>query len=253
MLDFLKRKKKEEKEQKGRKESGEIGIKGKMKSMSDLKKELKKLTIFGEIKEENGGITGLIVESTDKNKNPHLFIRINFNKDSVTANYSIPPEVPNPTMRELHVTRTVFTILSLLEERSVFLPERADLYSKTMKALELGNGLADSDSLKMKYELQRCTADRGLMKQELDILRQEKEGLNHKLLELEKKCSLLEDRVRQLESMTDSELDREIIRWVEEHDGTLDEEGFCSSLGVQGRRLEERMDSLSKRGVIRIV
>jgi hypothetical protein len=40
---------------------------------------------------------------------------------------------------------------------------------------------------------------------------------------------------------------------VEEHDGKLNDAQFCSALAIGARRLEERLDSLSKRGVIRFV
>jgi len=159
----------------------------------------------------------------------------------------------HPDMRKLHVAKTLFTLLALLEEQGAFIPKRHDLYNKTMEALELGMGFFGIDPLRMKFELDNYAKDNGDMKTELSSLKLEKEGLNHQLLELDKRCSMLEDRIRQLEGMTDAELDREIIRWVGEHDGKLDDEGFCSAMNIRCQRLEERLDSLSKRRVIRIV
>lgn len=254
MLGFLFGRKKEENATVSKwEESGKISISGRLKSVQHLREQLGKLSIFSQIQEEEEGLTTLIVESTDKDKKPHLFIKLAFSQDSAKAVYSIPPEVPNPLARKLQVVKTLLTLLSLLEEADAFVPERADLYTKAMGALDLGAEFADADSLRMKYDLDRYVHENSAMKADLATIKQEKEGLDHQMLELERKCSHLEERVRQLEGMTDGELDREIVRWIGEHGGRLDEDGFCSAMRLSGSRLGERLDSLSKRGVIRIV
>ena len=133
------------------------------------------------------------------------------------------------------------------------MPDREDLYGKMTEAFAIVKNFADHDSLKMKFELDSLRKDNSALKIELSNLKEEKEGLNHQLVELEKKCTHFDERVRQLESLTDRELDREIVKWVEEHDGKLDDVRFCGSLGIRGSRLEERLDSLSRSGVIRFV
>ncbi len=236
-----------------REASAKIKILGNLKNIAKLRKEIHKLSIFNEVRWENGVLSCLIVESADKDKTPHLFIRFSFKQDSASAEYSIPPEVVHPDARRLHVVKTLFTLLSLLEERGAFISRRDDFYNKTMEALELSAEFFGIDPLQMKFELDHYAKDNGFMKTELSSLKLENEGLNHQLLELDKKCNLLEDRVRQLEGMTDNELDREIIRWIGEHGGKIDDEGFCSAMNIRCQRLDERLDSLSKRGVIRIV
>jgi len=233
--------------------SGSFSVKGSLQSAAKLKSELSTMSMFSGLSEENGIVNAMVVESTDRKKNPYMFIKLSFRADGLEAFYSIPPEVPNPEIRKLDVMRSIFTISSLLEKKGAFLPDREDLYGKMAEAFSIVKNFADHDSLKMKFELDSLRKDNTALKIELSNLKEEKEGLNHQLVELEKKCTHFDERVRQLESLTDRELDREIVKWVEEHDGKLDEVRFCGSLGIQGSRLEERLDSLSRNGVIRFV
>jgi hypothetical protein len=232
--------------------TGSIRIRGRLANPAALKAELKSMSIFGEPDEKGGCVSAMIVESMDRERKPHLYVSFLFGPGVIEAEYSIPPEVPNPAVRRIEATKTAFTVASLLESRGAFLPERADLYQKTMEALDAGVHLADADTLKAKYRLDGLSAENSSMKAEVSGLKAEKEGLNHQLLALERKCQLLEERVKALETMTDSELDKEIVRWVEEHNGRLDSAKFCGSFGVRGQRLEERLDVLAKQGVLRV-
>jgi|GEM_PF-4591893 len=251
---FLRKNGKKKKEKKApRKDSSIIRIAGKMKDSEKLKSELRSLSMFQDINQKDKLVCAMIVESTDKAKNPHKYIKFTFGQDGCEAYFTIPPEVPNPEMRELEVMRTVFTLLSLLETKKAFSPDREELYSKVVAAFEMSSDLLGSDILHIKYELDKHVAENTAMRGEVARLKEENEGLNHQFVELEKRSQKLEERIRHLESLTDSELDREIVRWVEEHYGKLNEEKFCNSLSVSGSRLEERLDSLSKRGVIRLV
>jgi hypothetical protein len=240
-------------EAKPRDTSGTMTVRGKMVSPKKLMNELASLSIFQGSDKKDDAVRAMIVESTDRQKNPYLYIRLVFSPESAEATYSIPSEVPNPTLRRLQVAKTLFTLLSLLEAKGVFLPDRNDLYSKTMEALDIASGFSSSDALKMKYDLDRYAGENGVLKAELSKLKEEKDGLGLRLLEFEKKEQQLEERVRQLEGLTDSEIDREIIKWVEEHSGKLNDVQFCSTFAIGAHRLEERLDSLSKKGVIRLV
>jgi len=231
---------------------GKLRVKGSGKGAGKIKEALHSLSIFQKLDNEGEAVTAMIIESTDRNKNPHLYIDFKFKNDGVEAKFSIPPEVPNPSMRKLEATRTLFTVVSFLEARGVFLPDRNDLYQKTMEAFDTAAGFASMDCMAMKYRLDLYSAENTNFKGELGRLKVEKEGLNHNLMDLERRCQELEERVHTLEGLTDSELDREIIRWVEEHNGKLNPEKFCASANIGGKRLEERLDSLSKKGVIRL-
>jgi predicted RNase H-like nuclease (RuvC/YqgF family) len=156
-------------------------------------------------------------------------------------------------MRRLKVMKTLFTVLSLLENRGAFIPDREDFYSKTMEAFDISTSFSDMEPLRMKYDLSRYAEENSRLKAEMIKLKEEKEALSHEAVEQDRKIEVIEERVRKLESMTDNELDREIIRWVEDHSGKLHEEKFCTSFSIKAQRLEERLDALSKAGVIRIV
>lgn len=236
-----------------RPDSGSFGIAGCAKSLPKLINELKGISVFQNVEVSKDHIKAMIVQSTDKKKNPYLYISFEFSKNGLKVFYTIPPEVANPQMRWLEVMKSVFTVVSLLEAKKVFLPEREDLYSKTVEFFDVISGFTDPDTLRLKYELERFRQDNSSLRNEQAILKNEKEGLNHQLVELEKRNETLEDRVKRLESLTNTELDREIMKWVEDHSGKLHEEKFCESFGISGTRLEERIDSLSKKGVIRIV
>lgn len=233
--------------------SGSLAIGLKMAGAGRLKSELSSLSMFQDVKEDGGTVRAMIVESTDRNKKPHLFITFAFGQKALDVEYSMPPEVPNGMVRKLGVMKSVFTLLSLLESRGVLVPDRGEMYTKMLEAFTISSAFADTDVLRMKHELDSARAKGAAMAASLSALKAEKEGLSLQLLEVEKKCQLLEGRVKQLEGMTDAELDREIIRWVEDHSGKLNDARFCESLGIATQRLEERLDSLSKRGVIRIV
>lgn len=249
---IFQKEKKEEKAQE-RPSSGTVQIKGKMKDAAKLEKELKSMSLFHEVSKSGKKIEAIIVESTDRNKKPYLYITFSFSDDSVEVYYSITPEVPNPTLRKLNVLKSVFTTLSLLEAKGAFQTDREELYAKTMEAFEISSSLADVDSLKMKYELERYAVENAKNKEEVKKLKNEKEGLNHELLGLEKRCQLLDERVAKLESLTNGEIDREIVKWAEDHYGKLNSEKFCDSFNVSAQRLEERLDALSKKGGIKIV
>lgn len=236
-----------------RPKAGSISVKGKLKAAPKLKSELGTLTMFSNIVQDKNTVNALIVESMDRQKNPHLFIRFSFSPGSADVEYSITPEVANPSMRRLQVMRTVFTVLSLLESKDAFHPDREDLYSKTMEAFDISTSFKDMEPLKMRYDLGRYAEENTRLKAEAAKLKEEKEALNHELVELGRKAEALEERAKALERMTDNELDREILRWVEDHSGKLHEEKFCASFTITGQRLEDRLDALSKAGVIRIV
>jgi hypothetical protein len=250
---FLKDKKPSAPRQVERADSGTIIIRGKIKDISKLKKELKSVSVFQNIEESKNGLKAMIVQSTDKRKNPYLYITFEFKQNSLEIYYSIPAEIPNPQMRMLEVMKSVFTMVSLLESRDAYIPDREDLYSKTVEAFDMISRFAQPDMLHLRYELDCLMQQENSLRSELTSLKNEKEGLNHQLVELEKRNEMLEERIKKLESLTDNELDREIVRWVEDHSGKLHEDKFCDSFGIAGSRLEERLDFLSKRGVIRIV
>lgn len=233
--------------------SAALKLGARVASAAKLKSELASLAMFQDVREDGGAVRGMIVESTDRNKKPHLYISFTFGKETLEVEYSIPPEVPNLMVRKLDVLKSVFTVISLLEARGVMSPDRGDLYGKTLEAFTISSAFADTDVLRMKHELDVARARNASAGASLAALKAEKDGLSLQLLELEKRCQLLEARVKQLEGMTDAELDREIMRWVEDHSGKLNDARFCESIGITGQRLEERLDSLSKKGVIRIV
>ncbi len=234
-------------------ESGSLAIKGETKNLTKLEKELKTISVFSEVKKEKDQLVAMIVESTDRNKKPYKYIQFTFTPGSAEVFFTNPPEVPNPTIRRLEVTKSFFSVLSLLESNGVFVPDRKELYEKTMDAFEIRESFVSSDVQRMKYDLDKARLENSRYKEELTRLKNEKESLTHELLGLEKKTQLLEDRVRKLESLTDNEIDQNILKWVEEHDGSLNEGKFCDTYGINAQRLEERLDALSKKGVIRIV
>lgn len=240
------------KKEKERPASGNMAFKGMVKNAAKLKHELAALPGFSGVGGSKEEVTAMMVESTDKNKNPYLYISFSFGKGGAVISYSIPPEIPNPSLRRLQVSRTAFTCLSILEEKGAFVPDRADFYTKAMEAFEDITGLMDTDTMRMRYELGRYSEENARVKEELAKSKEEKDRLGLELLELQKSLQNADERLKKLEGMTDRELDREIIRWVGDHDGKLNDEKFCASFGINGQRLEERLDSLSKRGVVRL-
>jgi len=245
-----------EKQQAERKrEMQRLSVDGKLKcTLAELRGKLNRLSIFTAFSEgEGGGLKASLVESTDRNKNPYLFMDFTFGKKGLDIGYSITPEVKNPSKRSLEVARTTFIMLALLESEGAFIPEKGQVYRMVVESLKLCDDFLDSDGMKLKYDFDRLLSESALMKTELAELRRERESLNYHSLEVEKKNQALLERVKQLETLTNKELDEEILRWVEEHRGALDEAKFCSSFKIKRARLEERLDSLSKAAVIRFV
>ncbi|MFH1221943.1 MAG: hypothetical protein V1492_02560 [Candidatus Micrarchaeota archaeon] len=254
IFDSLLGKKKEvKKEQVERKTSDKVELRGKMKNAAKLKKALAAIPVFDSVQVSKDTVSAMIVESTDKQKNPYRYINFLFSPNGVEVFYTMPPEVVNPVKRELEVMKTAFTVISLLENEEVFLPNREDLYTKAAEAFDRSLSLLGSNVLRVKYELGRSNTENIALKTEAASLKEAKAGLNHQLMELEKKIQQLEERIKHLEGLTDAELDREVVKWVEEHNGKLNDARFCASFNIAGQRLEERLDVLSKTGVIRIV
>jgi len=236
-----------------RQTSGSIEVKGALRNAKTAAGVLSGMSMIQNVESGDGEVRAMIVESMDRNKNPHLFIRLRFNREGAFAEFSITPEVPNPDMRRLIVMKTVFSIISILESKKAFSPQRADLYEKTTQVFDLASAFMDGDSLRMKYELDRSIQDSLKLRDEVSRLKEEKEGADLQFMELERKLQSYEERVSVLERMTDAELDHEVIHWIEEHGGKLNGAHFCRLHGIGGARLDERLDSLSKRGVIRLV
>ncbi len=233
--------------------SGTIEVKGALTDKKAATNALSNISMIQNVEDGEGEVRAIIVESMDRNKNPHLFIKLKFTGEGAFAEFSITPEVPNPNMRRLLVMKTLFSIISILESKHAFSPQRADLYEKTTQVFDLASTFMNEDSLKMKYELDRNVQDNLKLREEVARLKEEKDGLNLQFMELERKLQSYEERVSVLEKMTDAELDREIVRWVEEHGGKLNDGHFCKTHNIGGARLDERLDSLSKKGVIRLV
>lgn len=229
-----------------------ITIPGTTASLEKLEKELKEMNFFSNI-EKNDKIEAIIIESFDRKKNPYKYIKFTFTGTYSEVFFTNPPEVPNPTIRKLEVIKSFFSLLNLLEIKGLISPNRKELYENAMDTFEIRESFASSDIQRMKFEFDKYVAENLKNKEDLTKLKKEKETLTQELLGLEKKCQLLESKISKLESLTDTEIDQNILKWVEEHEGNLNEKKFCLTFNVPAQRLEERLDSLSKRGVIRIV
>ena len=229
----------------------EIGgvLVGKMRAL-DL---LSSISAISNPEIEGECVSAMIVESTDRSKKPYLFIKLILTKSQAIAEYSVTKEIVNPNMRRLTVMGTFFNILSVLECEGAFRSSASCMYISTSEAIRTASSFIGSEPLKLKYNLDLCRHENAKLKEENDGLKEEKEGLGFQCMEMERRLDSALDRVSSLEGMTDNELDSEILRWVDEHGGKLHEEGFCRAHAIRSTRLEERLEALSKSGVIRFV
>jgi hypothetical protein len=228
-----------------------ISIAGKRKK--DCAKLLESLGIFNEVKKNNDAVEATIVESTDRKKNPYSYIHLKAGKDCITAEYTVRKIVPNSKKRRLDVMRNIFMTVSFLESKGGFEPDPKQRYLLQMECMDMCENFLDANSLKIKHEYDRIVSEHDVARKELERLKKENETLSNSNLELERRNSHLDQRVSRLEGMTDRELDREIIKWVEEHHGEINDEKFCSVFGLKMARLEERLDAMAKEGIIRIL
>lgn len=233
--------------------SGMVEIKGNIIAKKKALDTLSGISAIENVEISNDEIRAQIVESTDRNKKPYLYVHLRFTKDKAIAEYSITSEVPNPDMRRISVLGTLLSIISILESKSAFWASRQDVFEKATEAIEFASKSAPRDHLRLRFDLEKCLQEASKLKVENNALKEEKDGLVSQVMEMERQLQDYEERVSSLERMTDGELDSEILKWVEEHGGELNDVNFCGAHSINRARLGERLDSLSKRGVVRFV
>ncbi|MEM2137968.1 MAG: hypothetical protein QW568_02675 [Candidatus Anstonellaceae archaeon] len=69
-------------------------------------------------------------------------------------------------------------------------------------------------------------------------------------LELEKRLSILQERVKKLESVSDSALRELLSEWLSSHKGRISIASFCGQTGIPPSRCEEGLEMLLKEGAI---
>ncbi len=232
---------------------GSVTVRGSLISKKKAFDALLGISAIEKVELDGGAVKGMIIESADRNKRPHLYIGLRFGQGAAVAEYSIPQEVPDPDARRISVIDTMLSLLSILEEEGAFKPSNQGVYELASDAIRLSGGYVGVDIQRLKAGLEQSTRESARLIEENGLLKEEKEGLGFQCMEMERKIQDYEERISSLERMTDSQLDSEILRWVEDHGGKLHDSGFCRAHSIGQARLEERLDALSKRGVIRIV
>ena len=68
---------------------------------------------------------------------------------------------------------------------------------------------------------------------------------------LEKENTILKSRVRELEAVSDKQLQELLLEWIASHQGQLNIPQFCAAYGLPAARCEEGIAILLKQGAIR--
>ncbi|MFH1285856.1 MAG: hypothetical protein ABIH99_04700 [Candidatus Micrarchaeota archaeon] len=219
-----------------------------LSSLSEVKKALSEISVITEVKEEKNGVKASIVESMDRQNNPYLFVSFAFGEREIAVEYSITPEVPNVDERKINVCQVLLEILSFIEGRKSYEIDRTPVYEFISSALASALEFVTVDYSNLKFKHDTLSAEHKKLVEKLAKLENEKEELNNNYFEMVKRNESLEERVKQLEKLTDEELDEEITKWIGEHDNQMDEGKFCKIYNVPRSRVQERIERMLKEG-----
>ena len=185
----------------------------------------------------------------DWSGNQHGFVQIELRKNSVALSYAGQPK-SDPEILRLRVSLLALRVLSQVRGYSASLPEVSLLL---LPALESAEKISREpyDSLSKKYS--DLLADFSESSAKAKRASAGAESGARAVLELEKRASALQERIRKLETVSDSVLRELLLEWLLAHRGSFSMAAFCRQAGVQPPRCEEGLEALLKEGAIKKV
>ncbi len=186
------------------------------------------------------------VQGADLAGNPHLFIEIRVRKDEILMGYSCPKSADNE-IRRMQSTLVLLRVLRLIPQLSV---DMQSLSEFLLPAMESAGRVADmpyESLLKKHSDLQADFAEVS-SKNSLRLLQVEEAA--SRALELEMQITVLQDRARSLEAVSDPALREMALEWLRLHRGSFNVAQFSAAASIPPARCEEGLEMLLKDGTV---
>lgn len=214
----------------------------------DISARLSSLQMY-EIKSAPDGVSLLQVESRDIQKKPFIFVLLTLGKDSVRADYTIAPD-SSPKLRRLSVIKDMLGVLSLVTD--LYSADDRELFQQADSSIgEVIDSMSQSystlfnshDSLSNEYrEIKRLNIELAASNKTLSV----------QASQLSEENKRIQDRLKELETYSDSALMSMIDDWIESHGNSIDINEFAANYKIVPTRAEQMLDKMVALGYIEI-
>ncbi len=215
-------------------------------SLDEIYKRLSSLQLFI-VEKPQKSIRILRIESRDMQKRPFLFFIIELSADNATINYAIAPD-SSPKIRRLYVLKTMISIISLISD--IYSIDDSEIFQYLDSAIDdVLNSITQGystlfnnyDSLFNEYrELKRLNIE----------LEASNKNLSVQTLQLSDENKSMAERLKALESYSDSSLMVMVEEWLESHDGSIDINEFAKNYKMNPTRVEQILNKMVTMGYI---
>ncbi len=217
-------------------------------SFEEMYKRLYGLQLFIVEKPQNS-LKILEIESRDIQKRPFLFFIIELEQERATVNYTIAPD-SSPKLRRLFVLKTLTSILSLVAD--VYTVDNTALFQSLDSAIDdVLNSITQGystlfnnyDSLSNEYrELKRLNIELAASNKSLAV----------EALQFSDQNKGMAERLKVLETYSDSSLMVMIQEWLDSHDDAIDVNEFAKSYKMNPTRVEQILNKMVTLGYIEL-
>ncbi len=226
-----------------------IHLKGSLNSTFDsMANRLSSLQMFS-IKNSADSLIILRVESRNIQKKPFLFFIFTFRKDGVDIDYSIG-EDSSSKIRRLYVLKNFIAVLSLVTD--LYEIDSTDVFQLLDSGIDdvigslsqsYGSLFNSYDSLFNKYrEIRRLNIE----------LSGANKNLSVQASMLSSENAELKERLKSLETYSDTSLISMIEDWIESHDGTIDINEFANAYKIIPPRVEQVLNKMVSMGYVEL-
>lgn len=188
------------------------------------------------------------VESEDLNGKPYLYYRIELLRNAIILKYTVP-SMEHQLSRSLDMGLMLLNMFQILTAYyDVTIQSVYPFYFNLLKSLSQA---IDSEKMEMYSKLKDLNQKHMSLEKKYNDLVQASAQNARLVVEYERKNEDLEERVRRLEGVGDTELQSQLFEWIRTHDGEIDVLEFARLNNVAAGRVEEGLDALIKNGFIR--
>ncbi len=217
-------------------------------SLEEIYKRISGLQLFI-VERPRDSIKILRIESRDIQKRPFLFFIIELGKEKVTINYTIGPD-SSPKLRRLYVLKMLLSVLSLLTD--LYAVDNTAIFQLLDSSIdEVLNSITQGystlfnnyDSLSNEYrELKRLNIELAASNKSLAV----------EALQLTDENKSQAERLKVLETYSDSALMVMVQEWLDAHDDSIDVNEFAKNYKMNPTRVEQILNKMVTLGYIEL-
>lgn len=180
---------------------------------------------------------------------PHSFTEIEIGKAAISLRYACGKS-QHPEIRRLHSSLLLLRALRLVPGITT---DAQALAAFLLPSLEAASKATDSHYETLAKKHSDLAAESRSLSEKSARNAKAAESHARVVLELERRVSALQERIRRLEAVSDAALREMCLEWLQSHRGAFNTAAFSKASGVPPARAEEGMEMLLKDGVIRRV